>query len=408
VLKNFSRRLFTYIALAVFVLLTVVVTAQVGTAQIVPTNTGPDVIATQIYDNFENYGNTLPVTNWPNPGGYMINPWGDPDSGLFPSLNTDYKADGNYSMKLDYNLEQQGWAGMGHLLDHPDWSAWDGVSYWVKPDGSGRTLTFTFLEQVGSDGVHHFHSADYQMTGTAPVIVTIPWSAFGVDNTAASAVEEQVWYIEGAPGPGTIYVDEIQLIKTASPLSGIVVTPATAQIYDNFESYGNTLPVTNWPNSGGYMINPWSDPDSGLFPSLSTDYKADGNYSMKLGYNLEQKGWAGTGHLLDHADWSAWDGVSYWVKPDGSGRTLTFSFQERTGPDGVAHIHSADYQMTGTVPVIVTIPWSAFGVNNTAASAVEQQVWYIKGAPGPGAIYVDEIQLIKIASPSGIIVTLAS
>jgi hypothetical protein len=30
-------------------------------------------------------------------------------------------------MRLDYNLEDKGWNSMGHLLDYPDWSAWDGV-----------------------------------------------------------------------------------------------------------------------------------------------------------------------------------------------------------------------------------------------------------------------------------------
>jgi len=164
-LKNFLRPLFKYTVLAFFVLLTVVFTAEVGTSQVVtgagtltqtqmpvllaPTPGGSDIVATQIYDNFDTYGNTLPVTNWPTPGGYMINPWGDPNSGFLPSLSTDYKADGNYSMKLGYNLENNGWAGMGHLLAHPNWSAWDGISYWVKPDGSGRTLSFSFQEQMG-------------------------------------------------------------------------------------------------------------------------------------------------------------------------------------------------------------------------------------------------------------------
>jgi len=103
----------------------------------------PNITATQMYDNFESYGNTLPVTNWPTPGGYMINPWGDPNAGLFPSLSADYKADGNYSMKLGYNIEAtRGYAGTGHLLtDAPDWSPWDGVQFWIKPDGSGRNGT---------------------------------------------------------------------------------------------------------------------------------------------------------------------------------------------------------------------------------------------------------------------------
>jgi len=190
-----------------------------------------NITATQMYDNFESYGNTLPVTNWPTPGGYMINPWGDPNAGLFPSLSTDYQADGKYSMKLGYNIEaSRGYAGTGHLLtDAPDWSPWDGVRFWLKPDGSGRTVTFQILEHIGADGVHHTWNLDYKMDGTTPVVITAPWSAFHGDSghqMNLSGLTEQVWWINGAPGPGTIYVDKIQLIKTASPLPSIVVTPA--------------------------------------------------------------------------------------------------------------------------------------------------------------------------------------
>lgn len=226
-LKNFLRSRFTHTVLAIFVLLTVI-TTQVGTAQVVTTSTGPGVVATQMYDNFESYGNTLPVVNWPNSGGYMINAWGDPNAGLFPSLSTDYKADGNYSMKLGYNIQYRGYAGSGHLLSEPDWSAWDGVRFWIKPDGSGRTVSFSFLEHVGSDGAHHFWGVDYQMTGTTPVVVTAPWSAFHGDSghqMNLSGIEEQVWWVLGDQGSGTFYVDQIELIKTASPLSNIVVTP---------------------------------------------------------------------------------------------------------------------------------------------------------------------------------------
>jgi len=283
-LKNFLRSHAIYSLVAIFVLLSVV-TTQVGTAQVANTNTVPDVVATQMYDNFESYGNTLPVTNWPNPGGYMIDPWGDPNSGFFPSLSTDYKADGNYSMRLDYNLEDKGWNSMGHLLDYPDWSAWDGVRYWVKPDGSGRTLSFSFLEHVGSDGIKHFHSADYQMTDTTPVVVTIPWSGLGASQANVWGVEEQIWSVKGTPGPGTIYVDKIELIKMASPLYNMVITPASStsawnrniRVANASQSAWNHPPgnaldgdlTTNWQTGSSQTSGQWFALDLGNTQSFN-------------------------------------------------------------------------------------------------------------------------------------------
>ncbi|MBV9389434.1 MAG: hypothetical protein JOZ78_23680 [Chroococcidiopsidaceae cyanobacterium CP_BM_ER_R8_30] len=196
----------------------------------------PIVIAAQTIDNFESYGNTLPVVNWPNSGGYMIDPWGDPNAGLFPSLSTTVQADGTYSLELGYNIQSYlGYAGMGHLLPQPDWSAWNGVSFVLWPDGSGRTVQFSFTEPIGSDGVKYFWFADYQMTGTQPVVVYMPWSAFYLVSDVPgseyghqmnlSGIIEQSWFVKGAPGPGTFYIDKVELFQTASPLSSTIAIP---------------------------------------------------------------------------------------------------------------------------------------------------------------------------------------
>jgi len=132
----------------------------------------------------------------------------------------------------------------------------------LVPFGSGRTVTFQILEHIGADGVHHTWNLDYKMDGTTPVFITAPWSAFHGDaghQMNLSGLTEQVWWIGGASGPGTIYVDQIELIKTASPLSGMVVTPAdgstplptptpaTMPLYINAGGPAFTAPDgTNW------------------------------------------------------------------------------------------------------------------------------------------------------------------
>ncbi len=205
------------------------------TAQI-SSNTPPSVIAAQMIDNFESYGNTLPVVNWPNPGGYMINPWGDPNAGPFPSLSTIVKADGTYSLRLDYNIQSYlGYVTTGHLLPEPDWSGWDGVRFVLWPDGSGRTVQFSFTEHIGWDGVKHFWFGNYQTTGTQPVIVYMPWSAFyQISNVLGgeyghqmnlSGITEQSWLVKGTPGGGTFFIDKVELIKTASPLLNTIAIP---------------------------------------------------------------------------------------------------------------------------------------------------------------------------------------
>ncbi len=278
-----------------------------------------NITATQMYDNFESYGDTLPVTNWPTPGGYMINPWGDPNAGLFPSLSMDYQADGKYSMKLGYNIEaSRGYVGTGHLLtDAPDWSSWDGVRFWLKPDGSGRTVTFQILEHIGADGVHYTWNLDYKMDGTTPVVITAPWSAFHGDSghqMDLSGLTEQVWWIGGAPGPGAFYVDKIQLIKTASPLSSMVITPTDGSMAPPVSSSAS---VPLFINAGG----------SSFVGSDGTNWVADEYFD---GGNTADRGnIAVQGDAAGKSDWTERYGMNGYHIPLANGTyKVTLDFAE--------------------------------------------------------------------------------
>lgn len=196
------------------------------------------ITAAQTIDDFEGYHGTLPVTHWPQCCGYMINPWGDPKAGLAPSLSTEARENGRYSMRLDYDIQaKRNYAMMGHLLNPTmDWTNWDGIRFWLKPDGSGRGISFGFLEQPKADGVKYFWWGDYPTVAgsTKPVWVVIPWSACRLQATNGatehkmdrSHVEERILSIGGEPGAGAMFVDQIQLIKAkdiGKTVSAVVV-----------------------------------------------------------------------------------------------------------------------------------------------------------------------------------------
>jgi hypothetical protein len=195
------------------------------------------ITATQTIDDFEGYHGALPITPWPQCCGYMITPWGDPKAGLQPSLSADVKENGRYGLRLDYDIQpKRGYAMMGHLLNPMlNWSDWDGVRFWLKPDGSGRGISFGFMEQPQADGVKYFWWGDYPTIAGSdkPVWVVVPWSAFRLQATNGatqhvmdrSHVEERIFSVGGKSGPGTMFVDQIQIIKSHNLGKALIALP---------------------------------------------------------------------------------------------------------------------------------------------------------------------------------------
>ncbi|MEO6085118.1 MAG: glycosyl hydrolase [Umezawaea sp.] len=76
---------------------------------------------------------------------------------------------GGRAMKLDYDFTFQSYTGIGKRLEG-DWSAYRGLSLWLRPDGSNHKLVL----QLNAGGVAY--EAYPSLAGTAAGVVTIPFA----------------------------------------------------------------------------------------------------------------------------------------------------------------------------------------------------------------------------------------
>ncbi len=173
-----------------------------------------------VMEDFESYTNDI----------HVAKVWYKPPHGaaLRQSLDRDHKGGGKQSLRIAYTTTKE---SETHYAPFCRVAKWDlrgcnAVQFWLKPDGSGRQLTFE-LNIANKEGknIHDLWSARYVPAkgDTEPRIVTIPFSKL-VQNTKHAnspdvspvfkpeAVIEVAFYIGGRkdePGEGVYCFDEI-------------------------------------------------------------------------------------------------------------------------------------------------------------------------------------------------------
>ncbi|MDX2020121.1 MAG: malectin domain-containing carbohydrate-binding protein [Deltaproteobacteria bacterium] len=223
------------------------------------------ITARKPYEDFDGYQGLLPQTPWPHEGGFMVSPYG-----FVPEVSLDHvvKDAGDYSMQFRYRTGAMPQAGVSRLYNpNLDWAGFDAVRFWLRPDGSGRLFTFFVLEKI-RHGHKWFWEAPYKMTGDAPVIVTMPFSAFyrAVKNDApdkafdSSLIEETAWWVRqgGAASnpqvPSSVWIDSIEVVKLAQPLDHVVAEAAPPPAINNDKStridYGGEA---DWVDAQGHL-----------------------------------------------------------------------------------------------------------------------------------------------------------
>lgn len=178
----------------------------------------PPVAERYIIDDFEGYAGS---------DASLQGKWSRNASGniLTVALDAEHKQGGQYGMRLDYTIGDPGFSG-AYKIYADSWTGAQGIRFWLQPDGSNRVLTVQFHETDGE-----VWEAGLSLTGTQARIVTIPFSEFahpgwyngGNSVVDPEAIKEFAFYFgqgEGEPGSGTIYVDDIEAVKSLDDEGG--------------------------------------------------------------------------------------------------------------------------------------------------------------------------------------------
>ncbi|CAM4491947.1 glycosyl hydrolase [Paenibacillus tarimensis] len=123
----------------------------------------PEMLDPRIVDQFETYKGSNELLDM------AYSPAGDLSS---IKLESAAKAEGNYSLRFDYNVSGQGYAGQVKNMEGVDWSGAGKLKLWLKPDGSGNKLVL----QINASGISF--EAYPSLNGTDAGWLEIPFNEF--------------------------------------------------------------------------------------------------------------------------------------------------------------------------------------------------------------------------------------
>jgi len=183
-------------------------------------------VQTRVIDSFDDYADPAAFASrygTRNGSGGMI----------AGTLSDEYSASGTHAMRLDYDLEGPGYAGLITQLPSVDWSPYDTVRMWVKP--GAESVKFTVQVKMGSTQVME---STVTLTGGAEAgIIDIPFADFdypswygGTGTLDPREIVEFNLYFgqEGASTSGTVYVDQIELVNKAEPAAAQAASAAVS------------------------------------------------------------------------------------------------------------------------------------------------------------------------------------
>jgi hypothetical protein len=302
---------------------------------------------------------------------------------MVPSDKARYK--GSFALECTYTLDDKlNFAGATKFFGSPaDLSSYDGLQYWVKPDGSNNRLVLQVKEANGEP-----FDASFKLSGTEPVLVQIPWHCFkkpgwysgaGNGTLDSNDISEFSIYInmgESGPITSTLLIDSIEA--------------ANFGLLDSFENYyfDDVLQASYTRNKdGGKAI-----------VSLDTSGKNQGSTGLKFDYDFAGKGWAGVELKLLPDDWSEYKGLTLWVKSDEQINGLSLRIFEGDGEVWKYSIKSLD----AGPGKVVNVPFESMSGEvkkdgRLDLSSINQIGVYAEDGAGQvkGTLFIDSLELYR-------------
>jgi|GEM_PF-473303 len=289
-------------------------------------------------------------------------------------LDSTNKSAGDYSLKLQFNMNDDEKVGITKQLHEGDRSAYDTLQLWVKPDGQERVITVELADT--NDNVW---SKDVTVTGTNGAYINLPLDSEALELSELTSFS---FYVNSgaASANGTLYIDDIRFVQT--------------RVIDSFDAYDQLSKFNaryGTRNTGGGQIT----------ASLTDEFQSSGTHAMKVDFDMTGPGYAGLITQLPRADWSAYDAISFWLKPGDISHNVTI--QVKTGSDVY---YEATISVTGGAEAgIVEIPFTDFDYPSWYGGSGELDPRDIKefniylGQTGEtvGSFIIDQIELVSHA-----------
>ena len=242
---------------------------ELGQARFICFNKDADVMPQNVFDNFEYYyGND----------GLLQSRYGSHNSASGCSssftLNSENKVEGDYSGAFNYTLDYKGsevWTGgLGRVFDaeKTDFSAYNAIAMWVKPDGDGQKLVVQLNDN------YEAYLTDF-VKGTKAQYITIPLSKFikkgATEPIDASSITSFKIWCNSVPDnypdekkdesgnykvSGTILFDNIRAVKISDEdlkktgEDGLIRSDAPLKDLSKSESTDPGTPDPGTPGSG--------------------------------------------------------------------------------------------------------------------------------------------------------------
>lgn len=270
---------------------------KLGSAQFINFNQDTPVMPSHVFDNFEYY--------YGNDGLFQIK-YGSHNSagGSYSEFKLDAvnKVEGNYGGSFNYTLAYKGsetWTGgLGRTFDNKDFSKYNAISMWVKPDGNGQKMVIQLRDSNGKE--YEAHLTEF-VKGTKAQYVTIPFTSFivkgGTDSIAPSDIAGCFFWCNTVPDNytgtkdekgnytvnGAIVFDDIKAIKIsdsdlAKLESGELFITSDAQLKDISSEAGGSV-VSGGTTSG--TTGDAADKPAATKPATTTETTTVTNSSNK-------------------------------------------------------------------------------------------------------------------------------
>ncbi|SCG64782.1 carbohydrate binding domain-containing protein [Micromonospora coxensis] len=278
--------------------------------------------------------------------------------------------DGDDAFAVRYDID--GWGGFTHNFTapdgHQDWRAYDGFSFWVKGEGSGRSVQF----EIKDGGAHGEASELWESsfvddsTGWKQVRTTFPEFAWRTSYQPADGPKDRelqldrMWgFAVNLPqGAGELRFDQVELFTNVATVA-------------DFEAPRPPLD----PPAGQPGVSTFAG-DASRVPKLSyvdapRDGAPAGNQALAVAVDTTTS-WAGFSHNLsfdtDPQDWSRFGGFRFWyfspltVPPaaPGAGRRIDLEIKDGGADADHSELWTTSFTEDWVGWRLVEIPFSRF------------------------------------------------